>query len=149
MMNLVARAQSIVRSSPDKVFEAFVNPERMKKFWFHRTDSGLKMGESVTWFIGDDDDAFGFTVQVLELKKDSLIHIKWGNEDTWTEVRWILEETNTGDTKLTIEETGFTGSNDDIIVRALDSTGGFNQVIVAAKALLEHNTVINIVTDHA
>ena len=148
-MNHVARAQSIVRARPTKVFDAFVNPDQMKQFWFHRTDTGLKEGESVTWYIGDAQDAYGFTVHVLELKSNSLIHIRWGDENGWTEVRWTLEETPEGDTKLTIEESGFSGSEGQIIERALDSTGGFNQVIVAAKALVEHGVAINIVSDHA
>lgn len=49
---------------------------------------------------------------------------------------------------LTIEETGFTGSPEAIMACALDSTGGFNQVIVAAKALLEHGVALNVVADH-
>lgn len=148
-MNLVARAKSIVRARPGKVYNAFVNPDQMKQFWFHRTDEGLKAGESVTWYLGNADDAFGFTVHVLELKPGALIHIKWGDENGWTEVRWIFEETEEGNTILTIEESGFTGSDAHIIDRALDSTGGFNQVIVAAKALLEHGAAINVVSDHA
>lgn len=148
-MALVARAQSIVRAKPEKVFEAFVNPDLMKQFWFHRTDSGLKEGESVTWYIGDAPDAFGIYVHVIEVRQDSLIHIKWGDENGSTEVRWTLEETDQGDTKLTIEESGFYGDEMQIIDRALDSTGGFNQVIVAAKAFIEHGVVINVVTDHA
>lgn len=148
-MELIARAKSVVHVSPAKVFDAFVNPEVMKLFWFHRTDNGLNVNESVTWFIGNGEDAFGFAVEVLDLKPSSLIHIRWGDEHDRTEVRWNLEETSGGDTILTIEESGFSGSNEEMISRALDSTGGFNQVIVAAKALLEHGVVVNVVSDHA
>lgn len=147
-MNLVARAKSVIRARPEKVFDAFVNPDIMKKFWFHRIDDGLRIGESVTWYIGADKDAFGFTINVLDLRPSSLIHIKWGDENGWTEVKWILEETAGGDTNLTIEESGFSGNDEQIIERVLDSTGGFNQVIVAAKALLEHGAPINVVSDH-
>ena len=101
-MQKIARAKSIVRAQPKKVFEAFVNPEFMRQFWFHRNDHGLKVDESVMFYLGDAQGAFGFTVQVLDLKTDSLIHIKWGDDDGWTEVKWILEETETGDTVLTI-----------------------------------------------
>jgi uncharacterized protein YndB with AHSA1/START domain len=148
-MNLVAFAHSIVRAQPKKVYEAFVNPDRMKQFWFHRTDSGLREGETVTWFIGDSPGAFGIIVHVIELKPNSLIHVKWGDENTTTEVRWTFEETDEGDTKLKIEECGFSGNEQQIIDRALDSTGGFNQVIVAVKALVEHDVAINVVSDHA
>ena len=38
---------------------------------------------------------------------------------------------------------------DSILERVLDSTGGFNQVIIAAKALIEHGVELNVVADHA
>ena len=47
-----------------------------------------------------------------------------------------------------IEERGFSGSHDEIVSQALESTCGFNQVVVALKALLEHNATINVVADH-
>ncbi len=148
-MDLVAIAKTIFRATPDKVYEAFVDPARMKLFWFHRNDEGLKIGETVTWYLGDAEDAFGFPVQVVDLKPNALIHLRWGTGDNSTDIRWVLEETESGDTRLTIEETGFAGKSQEIVERVLDSTGGFNQAIVAAKALVEHNVVINIVADHA
>ena len=60
-----------------------------------------------------------------------------------------MEETEEGDTILTIEESGFAGSQEAIVERALDSTGGFNQVIIAAKALIEHGVAVNVVAAHA
>ena len=148
-MQAIARAKSIVHAPPMQVFEAFVNPESMGQFWFHRKDHGLKPNESVTFYLGDNDDAFGFSVEVLELLPARLIHIKWGDDDGWTEVKWLLEEIAAGDTLLTIEESGFSGSEAEILDRVIDSTAGFNQVIIAAKALLEHGAVINVVLDHA
>ncbi len=148
-MQHTALAKSIIRARPEKVFEAFVNPDLMKQFWFHRKDSGLKVNESVTFYLGDTDDAFGFTAHVLDLKPHSLIHIKWGDENGWTEVKWSLEATDMGDTILAIEESGFPGVNEEIVNKVIDSTKGFNQVIIAAKALIEHGVAINVVSDHA
>ena len=148
-MPLVARAKSIVRARPEIVFDAFVNPDKMKQFWFHRKDAGLEPNEVVTWYIGDDDEALGFDVHVIDLKPHSLIHVSWDEEEGPTEVRWVLEETEEQETILTIEETGFSGSDEEIVAQALDSTGGFNQVIIAAKAFIDHGVAINVVSDHA
>jgi len=148
-MEQVARAKSIVRAAPEKVYQAFVNPESMGKFWFHRKDEGFRVNETVMFYLGNEKDAFGFDVQILELNPNSLIHIKWGDESGWTEVRWLFEETDSGDTTLTIEETGFSGTNEEIIDKIVDSSKGFNQVIIAAKALIEHGVAINVVSDHA
>ncbi len=75
--------------------------------------------------------------------------VRWGEGDQFTTVSWMLEDQGADTTRLVIEERGFTGSREEVVAQALDSTGGFNQVIVALKALLEHNAVINVVADHA
>jgi hypothetical protein len=43
---------------------------------------------------------------------------------------------------------GFTGSDEQIFVSVLDSTRGFNQVIIAVKAFVEHGVQVNVVVDH-
>ena len=148
-MEQVARAKSIIRAAPEKVYQAFVDPESMGKFWFSRKDEGFRVNEAVKFYLGSEEGAFGFDVHVLELNPNSLIHIKWGDENGWTEVKWLLEAADSGDTILTIEERGFAGSNEEIIDKIVDSSKGFNQVIIAAKALIEHGVAINVVSDHA
>ena len=59
-----------------------------------------------------------------------------------------MEETDSGHTLLTITETGFQGSQSEVAAKALNSTGGFNQVILAAKALIEYGVAINVVDAH-
>jgi len=147
---LSAIARIRIRKSPSEVFHAFVDANEMSRFWFTRHDDGLKEGESVSWFIGNGADAISFDVRVKELRKPTKLVIEWvGYDGEPTQVTWSFEETENGDTILTIEETGFTGSDDAIVERVLDSTGGFNQVIIAAKALIEHGVGLNVVADHA
>ncbi len=121
----------------------------MSKFWFTRRDNGLQEGETVSWYIGREDDAYAIEVNVKELIEPSLIRIEWWGGEHFTEVLWRVQETDAGHTNLTIEERGFKGSREEMVANALDSTGGFNQVIIALKALLEHKAIINVVADHA
>lgn len=121
----------------------------MSRFWFTRRDSGLVEGETVHWYVGSSADAYAIEVRVKQLARDKKIVIEWGDGGVFTSVQWLIEPSEQGGTRLTIEESGFVGSTGDIIARALDSTGGFNQVVIALKALLEHNAAINIVADHA
>ncbi|MDH3338558.1 MAG: SRPBCC domain-containing protein [Gammaproteobacteria bacterium] len=147
--NLSAIAKTRIRRPPASVFAAFASASAMSKFWFTRRDDGLKKGESVSWFIGSGEDAISFDVRVKELSEPDKIVIEWvGHDGKPTQVTWLFEETEEGDTILTIEESGFTGSSDAIVARALDSTGGFNQVIIAAKALIEYGVELNVVADH-
>jgi len=148
MKNITAKAQVIVRAAPVKVFDAFVDADKMSKFWFTRRDEGLQVGQTMSWFVGTEKDAFAFEIRVIEINKPELIHIEWKHRDHHNQVRWMIEDTEDGYSKLTIEESGFQGSNDQIIASALDSTGGFNQVSIALKAYLEHDAIINVVTDH-
>jgi uncharacterized protein YndB with AHSA1/START domain len=145
--HLSAKAQIRIRRSPAEVFTAFADASAMSKFWFTRRDDGLKAGESVTWFIGSGEDSISFDVRVQEISYPNKIVIVWGRDGAYTQVTWSIEEAEAGDTILTIEESGFTGNSDAIVAQALDSTGGFNQVIIAAKALIEHGIGLNVVSD--
>lgn len=147
--NLSAKAQIRILKPPAEVFAAFADADQMSQFWFTRRDDGLKEGEPCTWYLGGAEDAFAFDVQVKEVDRPNTLVIEWGHNGTHTRVTWTFGEADGGHTILSIEETGFTGSADDIIARALDSTGGFNQVIIAAKALLEHGVALNVVADRA
>ena len=149
MDEITAKAQILVRRPPAIVFAAFVDADTMSQFWFTRRDGGLKEGENVLWYIGQNDDAPAIEVRVKQLQAPDKICIEWGQDGQYTQVLWQIEENADGYAKLSIEESGFSGSAEEIIVKALDSTGGFNQVIVALKALLEHDASINVVADHA
>ncbi len=146
--DIAAKAKILVRRPRDDVFNAFIDPDMMSQFWFRREDEGLRQGETVTWFVGDAPDAFEIEVRVKVIEPPSRINIAWGHGAQFTNVTWIFEEHCSDVTRLVIEERGFVGSREEIVSQALDSTCGFNQVIVALKALLEHNATINIVADH-
>ena len=148
--DLSARARIRIRSAPGDVFKAFASAEQMSRFWFTRRDGDLCEGQSSVWSLGSDADAFSFAVHVKRVREPKEIEIEWeGPGGSLTRVLWSFEPTDAGETLLTIEETGFSGSDDDVVRRVLDSTGGFNQVIVAAKAWVEHGVALNVVEDHA
>ena len=148
--NLSAKATVRIRKSPSEVFRAFADAGEMSRFWFTRRDDGLMEGETVAWFLGNGADAMSFDVRVKELQEPNRLVIEWdGYDGRTTQVAWSFAETEDGDTILAIEETGFAGSDDEIVERVLDSTGGFNQVAIAAKALVEHGVELNVVADHA
>lgn len=146
---LSAVAKILIRSQPSAAFAAFADADQMSKFWFTRRDGGLVAGEPSTWYIGSEADAYSFDVRVLEVDHSRKIVIEWENGGEYTQVSWTFDETDEGHTILTIEESGFSGSSQSIIDRVVDSTGGFNQVIVAAKALVEHGVALSVVDDHA
>jgi|APSaa5957512535_1039671.scaffolds.fasta_scaffold79886_2 uncharacterized protein YndB with AHSA1/START domain len=147
--NLTARASIRIHKPAAEVMAAITEAEKMSQYWFTRSDDGLKQGELVTFALGTGADAFSFEADVKELDFPNKLVFEWAGPDGHTtQVTWICEET-AGSTVLSIEESGFSGSSENIITRAIDSKGGFNQVIVAAKAYIEHGISVNVVADHA
>ncbi|MCY4658514.1 MAG: SRPBCC domain-containing protein [Acidobacteria bacterium] len=146
--DLAATAQVLIHKPAPEVFDAFAKAETMSRFWFTRHDDGLRAGETVTWYLGAGPDAPQFEVRVTSLHRPSLIVMEWENAGDFTTVVWTFEEKRPGTTVLRVEETGYTGDPQTVIAAALDSTGGFNQVLIAAKAWLEHRAPVNVVADH-
>ena len=148
MNEITANARMIVHCPALDVYEAFANPAIMTKFWFPKASGRLEEGREVKWYVGTDADAFEIIVHVKAAQKPHLLQIQWGDGDSFTDVRWEFESKGESETVVRICESGFSGGQNEVIQKALVSTGGFNQVITAAKALLEHNARMNVVEDH-
>jgi len=140
-----AEARILVRAPRAVVFDALVDADAMSRYWFTRRDDGLVSGAPCTWYLGDGEDAFAFEVQVRELVAPERLVIDW---DVGRTMVWTLEEVE-GGTRLAVRESGFGGTADEVLAARLDSTGGFNQVVVALKAWVESGVAINVVASHA
>lgn len=140
MKSPVARATMLIRRPVEEVFNAFVDPTVTTKFWFSRSSGQLAPGETVTWYW----DQYGFSeeVTVTALEKNQRIAIKWP-----TPVEWTFTPKGDSATFVSIVASGFTGTDDEKVEQALDSTEGFNLVISACKALLEHGIDLQLVSD--
>ncbi|MDI1274173.1 hypothetical protein [Polaromonas sp.] len=44
-----AKAEMLIRSSAQRCFDAFVNPDTIVKFWLAKTSGPLRQGATVTW----------------------------------------------------------------------------------------------------
>ncbi|MHB8797503.1 MAG: hypothetical protein ACYDBY_03460 [Thermoanaerobaculia bacterium] len=49
---------------------------------------------------------------------------------------------------MKITASGFTGTDDEKVARALDMNGGFHLVLAGCKAFLEHGIEVMLVADH-
>ena len=91
---------------------------------------------------------FSVDVHVKEIVENQRIRIEWGVEkDQFTTVEWTFTPRSEDTTYVSIVASGFSGDAGKAIGDALDSTGGFNLVIAAAKTWLEHGIQLNIVAD--
>lgn len=136
----VAKATMLIRRPVAEVFNAFVDPSITTRFWFNRSSDKLAAGRVVTWFWDNYDVSADVSVKVVETNKRILI--EWP-----TPVEWVFTAMTADTTFVSITASGFTGDDDARVSQALDSTEGFNLVIAACKALLEHGILLNTVSD--
>ena len=143
----VVTQQMMFRLPVERVFEAFVNPERTTKFWFTHSDGPLKQGSQVTW----EWRMYGCStaVQVIEVIENQSIKIEWGEENARSKVDWTFEQRANQTTMVTVTNYGFSGDENAILDEAINSMGGFSLVLANAKAYLEHGLDLNLIEDHA
>ncbi|QJW83584.1 polyketide cyclase [Ramlibacter terrae] len=130
----------LIRRPAAEVFEAFADPAVTTRFWFSRSSGRLAAGSTVTWWW----DHYGVSgeVRVVALEPARRIAIEWP-----TPVEWLFEPKGADATFVTITASGFTGTDDEQVAQALDSTEGFNLVIAACKAWLEHGIDLGLIAD--
>jgi len=137
------QAQMLVRRPIDDVFNAFVDPAITTRFWFTRSSGKLEPGAKVTWAW----EMYGVSaeVHVRAIEQPSRILIEWG--EPATVVEWQFMSLRAEATLVQISNTGFQGTEDEVVGMALDSMGGFSLVLAALKAWLEHGIALNLVAD--
>ncbi len=82
-------------------------------------------------------------VAVKSLERDRRIVIEWP-----TPVEWVFTPRGDDATVVRVTASGFTGTDDERVAKALDSTGGFSFLLAGCKAFLEHGIELNLVRDH-
>jgi uncharacterized protein YndB with AHSA1/START domain len=141
----VAKAEMLIRKPVAEVFEAFINPEITRKFWFTKSTGRLEAGKHIVWTWEMYDHSIEVDVKEVEVNKRILI--EWGNYGSMTEVEWIFTPHENDTTYVTITNSGFQGDGDKVVRDALDSKGGFTWVLAGLKALLEHGVELNAIAD--
>lgn len=140
-----ATAQTLIRRPVAEVFDAFINPEITTKFWFTKSSGRLISGAQVQW----DWEMYGAStqVEVKAIEPNRRIVIEWGDAGDRSTVEWIFTPRGDDQTYVEIINSGFSGTDDEIVGAAIDSMGGFTTVLCGLKALLEHGIQLNLIGD--
>jgi uncharacterized protein YndB with AHSA1/START domain len=85
-------------------------------------------------------------VRVKTVEPHRRILIEW--DDPPLPVEWQFTSRADDTTLVAISNWGFSGSEDEVLKKVMDSMGGFSFVLAGLKALLEHNVILNLVADH-
>ncbi len=141
----VATTGMLIRKPPRHVFEAFVNPDVTTRFWFTRSDGRLETGRPVTWYW----DMYGASVRTTPktVEPYSRLVVEWGGDGESSIVDWRFTAMPEDATFVEIRHTGFGGTADERVKKAIDSAQGFSFVLSGLKAFLEHGLELQLVRD--
>ncbi len=141
----VARAEMLIRKPVADVFAAFIDPAITSRFWFTKGTGKLEAGNEVIWEW--EMYQFSVPVKVKEVEENRRIVVEWGAYEATTTIEWDFTARPDNTTFVSIKNSGFSGTGDEIVKQALDSTEGFTFVLAGLKAWFEHNVELNLVRD--
>ncbi len=138
-------AQMTIRRPASEVYQAFINPEITKQFWFTDSTGPLELNKTVTW----EWKMYGVSAEAtaLELIPDELIKMKWVGGGSETTVEFHFISISPSVTYLSIKHYGFDQKGKELQTAIIDSNGGFNMVLAGCKAWLEQGININLIVD--
>jgi uncharacterized protein YndB with AHSA1/START domain len=126
----VVAVDMLIRRPAREVWEAFVDPDQIRRFWLARSTGRLETGAEVTWafkIAGVETE-----VTVVEALPGELLDLRW---DDGQPLRISFEDR--GDSTLvTVRVTEF--RDDTPAASAVESMSGFTLVLASLKMWLEH-----------
>ncbi len=144
-MEPVAKSEMLIRRPVAEVFEAFIDPAITSRFWFTKGSGRLEAGKEVHW----DWEMYNFSVpvRVKEVEQNKRIVVEWDADEDPSTIEWVFRARADNTTFVSITNSGFGGTSEEAVKKALDSTEGFTFVLAGLKAWLEHGIELNLVRD--
>ena len=134
-----ANAEMLIRSPVESVFDAFVNPATILRFWLAKTSGPLAPGATVQWeFMVPGARE---TVNVTAFSAPHHLAFDW-SDAIHVDMKFAARESNA--TVLSVVASGFEDAD-----QAIDATEGFSIVLCDLKTLLESGRSANLVRDKA
>ena len=135
----VAQASMLIRRPVAEVFDAFVRPETITKFWLESTSGPLKKGARVKWHFMVPGATEDVTVTAFEDQRRIAFDWSGGNS-----VKLVFEAQGNVAARITAEVSGLESEH-----AAVNATEGFSIVLCDLKTLLENGRSANLVRDKA
>jgi uncharacterized protein YndB with AHSA1/START domain len=118
-----------------EVFEAFVDPSEIGKFWFSSSSARWEAGKTVT--LTYEEYNAELEIAVLEVEANQRIVYRWGANGEGHLVTISLKELDSENTIIEITEEGFNENDDGFILQVLDNKEGWVFMLGCLKAYLE------------
>ncbi|MFP5110357.1 SRPBCC family protein [Neobacillus sp. C211] len=118
----------------NEVFEAFVDPSKIKNFWFS-SSSRWEQGQTITLRYEEYDAQVD--IEVLEVEVNKKIVFRWGTDGEGNCVTISLEELDQSSTIIEVIEEGFSEDDDELIAQLIDNKEGWVYMLTCLKGYLE------------
>jgi uncharacterized protein YndB with AHSA1/START domain len=132
----------LIRRAPAEIFDAFVDPDQLRRFWLDSASGPLSPGGQVSWRFkvpGIID-----TVSVTAFERPRRLAFRF-SDGQLVEIACTLHD---GDaTRVAVRCTGFPGG--DLLAEATNAAEGFSIVLCDLKTLLESGRSAGLVRDKA
>jgi uncharacterized protein YndB with AHSA1/START domain len=119
----------LIRRPPAEVYEAFADPDQIRRFWLAGSSGRLETGAQVHWAFkvaGAEVD-----VEVVEAVPGRLLDLRWDGDQP---LRFTFEDRD-GTTLAGVRVTDFAG--DEPAAVAVETMSGFTLVLASLKLYLE------------
>jgi uncharacterized protein YndB with AHSA1/START domain len=126
-----AQVSMLIKASASRIYDAFIDPENLTKFWLSSASAPLRVGRAAHWEFmvkGAVDD-------VTATRLEAGTKISWRFSDGST-VEIDLEAMD-DETAVTVVNANFPGRADEQREAALNSAEGFAIVLCDLKTFLE------------
>lgn len=139
----IIEAQMLIRKSAGEVFDAFIDPEKTRHFWFTKASGKLEKGKTITW----EWEMYKVSTQVIvkEIIPHEQITIEWNSPATTVE--FIFKALADDQTYVVIRNYGFGQQGAELVKEVINNTGGFTTVLDGLKAYMEHGINLNLIAD--
>ncbi|MDQ0857760.1 SRPBCC family protein [Bacillus sp. V2I10] len=117
----------------NEVFEAFVDPFKIGKFWFSSSSERWEQGKTVTLRY-DEYNAQG-DIEVMEVDINKKIVFQWGEGHI---VTITLKELDNSSTIIEVNEEGFNENDGEVISELIDNKEGWVYMLTCLKGYLEY-----------
>lgn len=120
----------------NEVYEAFVDPLKIGRFWFSSSSERWEQGRIITLRY-DEYGAYG-DIKIIEIEENKKIVFIWGNDGEGNTVTIMLNELDNSSTIVEVKEEGFIEKDENLISTLLDNKEGWVYTLTCLKGYLEY-----------
>ncbi|MET0544907.1 MAG: SRPBCC domain-containing protein, partial [Caulobacterales bacterium] len=139
MSELAAKAEMLIHRPAQDVFDAFVQPDMLTKFWLSKASAALAPHETTHWEFMVKGASTDIRVECFD--PPERLFFRFADD---SKVELCFKERDDGSTHVTVKNFELRNAE-----AAVDSTEGFTLVLSDLKTLLETGKSANLVRDKA